>query len=111
MFTLGENAWVGGIVLAHSAERRNYITLSNIEGTGQIGIIDLEGHLTPPTYAFVDTDINDWLNQDPILRGAVTTDIIARFPLGAFVGKGTISLSAKYKLGDSVSNLGKLVKK
>jgi hypothetical protein len=114
MFTLTGSAKVGGIVLAHSAEHRNYIMLGNITGTGQIATIDLEGHLTPPSYSFVDTDINDWLNQQPILRGADATVIsaIPRFPLGVFVGKGDISLPAKYKIENTTgSNLGKLVKK
>jgi hypothetical protein len=111
-FSLVGNAKVGGIVLAHSTEHRNFIYLGNITGTGQIGIIDLEGHLTPPSYSFVDTDINDWLNQQAILRGNSTTvtNNISRFPLGTFVGGSTISLSSKYKIGTD-TNLGKLVKK
>jgi hypothetical protein len=61
----------------------------------------------------VDTDINDWLNQEPILRGvpATVTAAIPRFPLGAFVGKGDIYLPAKYKIADSGPNIGKLVVK
>jgi hypothetical protein len=112
MFTLAQNARVGGIVLAHSMEGRNYIMLSSITGTDQISTIDLEGHLTPPTYAFVDTDINDWLNQEPILRGSVTTvtPAVPRFPLGTFVGGRTISLSP-YEIAGSGANIGKLVKK
>jgi hypothetical protein len=111
-FTLGENARVGGIVLAHSTEHRNYIMLAdNPAGMGQIGVIDLEGHLTPPSYSFVDTDINDWLNQQAILRGAAVTVAanISRFPLGTFVGGKTLSLSP-YKLGGPGTNIGKLVK-
>jgi hypothetical protein len=112
-FTLAQNAKVGGIVLAHSTEHRNYINLTAVPGgTGQIATIDLEGHLTPPTYKFVDTDINDWLNQAPIFKGAATTvaAAIPRFPLGTFVGKGHLSLSP-YKIETSGGNIGKLVRK
>jgi hypothetical protein len=109
-FTLAQNARVGGTVLAHSTEHRNYINLaSTITGTGQISTIDLEGHLTPPSYAFVDTDINDWLNQDPPLlkSGSALSGLVSRFPLGSFVGGRTLSLSP-YKIDAST---GKLVKK
>jgi hypothetical protein len=112
-FTLAGNARVGGTVLAHSVENRNFINLTAVSGgTDQISTIDLEGHLTPPTYAFVDTDINDWLNQAPLLRGAESTvaSVIGRFPLGTFVGGRTLSL-LPYKIAESGTNIGKLVKK
>jgi hypothetical protein len=93
-FGMGENARVKGIVLAYSAEYRNYIDIyDSIPGSDQIGIIDLEGHLT--NYKFVDTDINDWLNK-AVLRGgsgAITAALLKRFPLGVFVGGSLINLS------------------
>jgi hypothetical protein len=112
-FSLAQNARVGGIVLAYSSEYRNHVNVINIEGTGQIGLIDLEGHLT--NGKFVDTDINDWLNRTVLKGGPLTRDLVARFPLGAFVGGSNVTLAAKYKLGEdsggSSPNLGKLVKK
>jgi hypothetical protein len=109
-FTLAQNARVGGIVLAHSAEGRNFINLASITlGTSKIANIDLEGHLT--NYLFVATDINDWLNK-PILVGADTGDI-SRFSLGTFVGGTTLSLSP-YKLVLDTGpepDIGKLVRR
>jgi hypothetical protein len=105
-FTLSGNARARAIVLAHSAEYRNYVWLTRIEGTDQLATIDLEGHLTPPSYAFIDTELEkDWLNQS-LLKGAVDANMAARFPLGAFVGGRTLPLSP-YKIDAS----GKLVKK
>jgi hypothetical protein len=99
-FYLAEYARVGGIVLAHSVEGRNFVDLEDIIYTGsdQIARIDLEGHLT--NGKFVDTDINDWLNKRILLDddpGNLTTNI-GRFPLGTFVGGGPIYLSDSYKL-------------
>jgi hypothetical protein len=106
-FTLSENARARAIVLAYSAEYRNYVWLTRIDGTDQIATIDLEGHLTPPTYAFVDTNLEgDWLNQSLLKGAAVDANMAARFPLGAFVGGRTLPLSP-YKIDAS----GKLVKK
>jgi hypothetical protein len=96
-FRLSGNARIGGIVLAHSAEYRNYIDIfGSIDGTDQISTIDLEGHLTPPSYAFVDTDINDWLNHT--ILNTSDAALAGRFTLGAFVGKGNISLKTNYTL-------------
>jgi hypothetical protein len=95
MFTMAQNARVGGVVLAHSTEKRNFINLANtIDGAGPIANIDLEGHLTPPNYTFVDTNIKDWLDK-AILVGAdsTLTANIQRFSLGTFVGGTTLSLS------------------
>jgi hypothetical protein len=110
-FTIAENARIGGVVLAHSAEGRNLINLANtISGAGQIANIDLEGHLT--NFAFKDTDINDWLNKKIMEGAAATLNLnIRRFSLGTFVGGTTLSLSP-YKLSDTIdANIGKLVKK
>jgi hypothetical protein len=127
MFSLSGNARVAGIVLAYSQEHRNFI---NVEGIGvspssinptdgtsanpkeqdQIGILDLEGHLT--NYSFVDTDINDWLNQI-VFKGEEKSvkNIIHynRLRAGTFVGGSSISLSSKYKIAIDGST-GKLVK-
>ncbi|MDR1430368.1 MAG: hypothetical protein LBI85_08775, partial [Spirochaetaceae bacterium] len=91
-FILSGNARIGGIVLAHSAEHRNFIDLRGITGTGQIANIDLEGHLT--NFVFKDTDINDWLNKTILVDA---TGLVDRFSLGSFVGGTTLSLSP-YKL-------------
>jgi hypothetical protein len=122
-FAMGENARVKGIVLAYSAEYRNYIDIYGpIPGSDQIGIIDLEGHLT--NYKFVDTDINDWLNK-AVLRGGsadISSTLLKRFSLGVFVGGSPINLSA-YQLSAAPANtapvpsgvtanyIGKLVRK
>jgi hypothetical protein len=97
-FIMSEGARITGMVLAYSAEGRNFIDISNITGTDQISVIDLEGHLT--NYKFVDTDINDWLNRkiltgaNPALNSLISNN---RFLLGAFVGRDTLSLS-RYQL-------------
>jgi hypothetical protein len=102
-FTLTSNARVAGIVLAYSAEHRNYINVvedaqTPFTGSDQIALVDLEGHLT--NYSFVDNDITgDWVKQK-ILVGSYATlnKYLARFPLGSFVGGKTISLKTGYKL-------------
>jgi hypothetical protein len=98
-FTIVGYARAQGIVLAHSADHLNYIDITAVpSGSDTIATIDLEGHLT--NGSFIDNDPDgDWLNQT-ILNGSVgnVNAVISRFPLGAFVGGRTSSLSSRYKL-------------
>jgi hypothetical protein len=103
-FTISGGARIGGLVLAFADEpkdNRNFITIAPLTpGTDPITTIDLESHLTPPSYAFAkDATINgDWLNNYLVFGGSNPIDV-SRFPLGTFTSGGPAqSISSKYKL-------------
>jgi hypothetical protein len=115
-FTITENARVNGIALAYddtpgSIQTRNYIDIrTSIPGTDIIATIDLEGHLTDGVFATTELE-GDWLNRS-LLKGNFNdvTNVISRFPLEAFVGSSTRSLSP-YKISSGSGDYGKMVHK
>jgi hypothetical protein len=120
-FTLGENARVGGIVLAYSRDNLNYIILAdNPEGTSQIGIIDLESHLNA-SGSFAGQLEPDWLDQTIITGNntplekvlGITPSGSSRLPLNSFTGQPSVyNLGTKYRI-DVVSgaNVGTFKRK
>jgi hypothetical protein len=120
-FTLGENARVGGIVLAYSAEYRNYIILAdNPIGTGQIGIIDLESHLNA-SGSFAGQLEPDWLGQTIITGNnttlkkvlGITPSGLSRLPLNSFTGQPSVyNLGTNYIINVAGSaNVGTFARK
>ncbi|MDR3173441.1 MAG: hypothetical protein LBU19_04245, partial [Treponema sp.] len=97
-FYIGEDARITtGLVLAYddtpsNPRTRNLVNvLVSASGTDRIANIDLEGHLTGDK--FVDTDPEgDWLGVDLVDPIGANTADIGRFTLGAFTGKGDVSL-------------------
>jgi hypothetical protein len=107
-FTLAENARVGGLVLAYSANNKNVINIAGpMPGQDRIALLDFEGHLTNGKLA--PTDINDWLNKTVLSSGSVDDALIGRFPLNTLVGGSTLYLS-DYKLS-AAGPIAKLVRK
>jgi hypothetical protein len=104
-FTLGGNARIGGLVLAHSAHNRNYLTIApdGVTGSDQICRIDLEGHLVGSGFA-PNNLTGDWVGKK-LVTGNFSS-ILNRLPLGSFTGTKTENL-ANYKINSS----GELVKK
>jgi hypothetical protein len=116
-FTLGENARIGGIALAYSAENKNFLTIATTgvaAGTDQICRIDLEGHLTNGSFKTFNPD--EWKTQTLIKGVAATLNPLVsnkRIVLGTYTGSKTIFLTDKgyeYIISVDGSGNGKLDK-
>jgi hypothetical protein len=104
-FILGENARIGGLVLAHSAENKNVLTIAApVSNSDQICRIDLEGHLTGGGSLAPNDLSGDWVGKT-LVTGDFAS-ILSRLPLGTFTGNKTVYLT-DYEINSS----GKLVKK
>jgi hypothetical protein len=106
-FTLTPDIQIDGIVLAYSANHKNYITLlgDSWPGTNTICTIDLESHLNN-SGSFAGQLEPDWLDKKIITgsNAALTALVVTnnRLPLNSFTGQPSVyNLSAHYKIAVS----------